>query len=90
MDKSTEQVDKFADQVGDPRAPSDGSLRGAHLGDSTRGGTLGERRPSRPSRAVEEGRTVSYRTSSSLSERTLLRGYGLNPDDLELERIRRP
>jgi len=90
VDKRPEQVDKFADQVDDPRAAGDGSHRGAHLADSTRGGTLGDRRPSRPSRAVEEGRTVSYRTSSSIPERVLLRGYGLNPDDLELERIRRP
>jgi hypothetical protein len=56
--------------------------------DSTRGGTLGDAARPAPSRAVVEGRA----TSSALSERLLLRGYGLDPDDLEaelLDRVRR-
>jgi hypothetical protein len=77
--------------VDNPESPAD-RLRPptparADSGDSTRGGTIGERRPSHPSRAAEEGRRVSCRTSSQLPERVLFRGYGLDPDDLELEMI---
>lgn len=53
--------------------------------DSTRGGTLGDAARPAPSRAAVEGRA----TSSALSERLLLRGYGLDPDDLELELLDR-
>ena len=87
MDKSTNLVDKFATSPGASRSPSPELHRVAQIVDSTRGGTLGDRRPSRPSRAVEEGRIVSYRTDHSLTERELLRGYGLDPDDLELALI---
>jgi hypothetical protein len=51
----------------------------------TRGGTIGSAARPAPTRAAAEGRA----TSSALSERLLLRGYGLDPDDLELARIRR-
>ena len=86
----------------DSRNPVSARLRpatpdSAETVDSTRGGTLGDRRPSRPYRAVEEGRVLSYRTGSDrprgLTEDQLIEAYGLDPDDLELEvlepRIRR-
>jgi hypothetical protein len=38
---------------------------------------------------VEEGRTVFGSSSRQLTERVLLRGYGLDPDDLERSLIER-
>jgi hypothetical protein len=57
----------------------------AEFGGLTRGGTIGSAARPAPTRAAAEGRA----TSSALSERLLLRGYGLDPDDLELEILER-
>lgn len=89
MDKSAEHVDKFATSSSTSRSSGSPEPAVAQTGDSTRGGTLGDRRPSRPSRAVEEGRTVFGSSSRQLTERVLLRGYGLDPDDLERSLIER-
>jgi hypothetical protein len=52
--------------------------------ESTRSVGSGDR-GSRPA----SGSPESLRIDHSLSERVLLRGYGLDPDDLELEMVRR-
>lgn len=84
MDKRPEVVDNFATEPEPTRAPGTTPPRLAQPADSTRLGMLGPRSPTRSgaeqSRSDQEGR---------LPERVLLRGYGLNPDDLELERIKR-
>jgi hypothetical protein len=89
VDKSTEQVHNFAPGRQELRATGSVVLRVAQSADSTRGGTLGETARPAPTRAAAEARSLSCRTSSHLSERVLLRGYGLDPDDLERSMIER-
>lgn len=84
MDKSREMVDKIPGADPEGRSPSTAWHRLAQTLDSTRSVRSGRGSPraaSVPSSVPIDGR---------IPERVLLRGYGLDPDDLELERIKRP
>lgn len=87
MDKRPDVVDKFATGPDELRSGSPGGLGVAQRADLTRGGTIEASLVPPLSRAAAGAGTV--RPGSSLPERVLLRGYGLDPDDLELAMIKR-
>ena len=89
VDKSPDFVDNQNGAPTEPRPPSPAPLPLAQNADLPRLGKL-EARPPKPS-AFEPSRSLrSYGpTQSHLSERLLFKGYAVDIDDIEGERIER-